>query len=374
MPRKCLICKCELGFYGICDECKETNRVMREQSADLSGYTALVTGGRIRIGYAVCLRLLRCGARVTAVTRFPYDALQRYSREPDFEEFRDRLTVCGFDLKRADRIGELIDFVKGTYPEGLDILVNNAAQTIRKAPSYYAELAEGERRIAGALSACPSGDECRPEDLAGENAPCISGKDIGIIKEIVIAENGGGNFPGEFPVPFEGGGEVCGYETPMHNSWVAKAEEISPGEMLEVQLINVTAPFLLVGQLKSHMAKSPHRNRFIINVSSVEGRFNKKMKLSRHVHTNMAKASVNMMTHSLSSEYAAAGIYIYSVDPGWVSNQFPAEYEVSKSHVPYLSYEDGAARICHPIWLHLNDEKRPRDAGALYKDFKIQEY
>ncbi len=162
-------------------------------------------------------------------------------------------------------------------------------------------------------------------------------------------------------------------EGPMFNSWVAKAEDISVQEMLEVQLINVTMPFLLVGQLKQWMKKSPHKNKFIINVSSVEGRFNKKKKLSRHVHTNMAKASLNMMTHSMSLEYEKEGIYMYSVDPGWVSNQFPTEYEASKGFEQYLTFEDAASRICYPIYTRLQED-HIKDAGSLWKDYKIQEY
>ncbi len=327
--------------YGICPECKELNGKMCSEKADLTGYTAVVTGGRINIGYAVCLRLLRCGARVMAVTRFPYDALDRYSKEPDYSDFCSRLTICGFDLKRADRMDELIGFIKETYPEGLDILVNNAAQTIRKAPSYYAALSANEDKLR---LCCDS------------TAPAVA----------EIAE--------ELPALFNMPADVAAYETPDHNSWVSKADEISAAELLEVQLINVTAPFLLIGQLKAHMKKSTHKNRFVINVSSVEGRFNHSKKLSRHVHTNMAKASLNMLTHSLADEYAREGIFIYSVDPGWVSNQFPSNYEVSKSFVPYLSFEDGASRITHPIYMHLNDEKAPDDVGALYKNFVIVPY
>lgn len=342
--RQCLICKQrKIDYYGICDDCEKMNEEHRNRSADLSGYTALVTGGRINIGYAVCLRLLRNGASVIAVTRYPYDALKRYSAEPDYADFRDRLYICEFDLKRVDRISLLIEYVQTTFPEGLDILVNNAAQTIRKAPSYYAELAAGEERLRleynGNL----------PENFVPLTP--IESSDI---------------------IPIDN--SVAPYETPNYNSWVAKAEEISPVEMLEVQLINVTAPFLLTGQLKSHIAKSPHANRFIINVSSVEGRFNKKSKLARHVHTNMAKASLNMMTHSLADEYATSRIFIYSVDPGWVSNQFPADYEVSKNFKPYLTFDDGAARICAPIYEHKDDIKKPKDIGCLYKDYKILEY
>ena len=335
--RQCLICKKRsIDHYGICPECEKMNALHRAVSADLSGYTALVTGGRINIGYHTCLRLLRNGSEVIAVTRFPYDAMKRYSSEPDFKEFGDRLHICGFDM--------LISYVKEMFPYGLDILINNAAQTIRKAPSYYAELTAGEERLR--LEFCgemPARILTSGEDTY-ELLPAICDNDLSL------------------------------YETPRHNSWVAKSEEISAAELLEVQLINVTAPFLLTAQLKGHMAKSAHPNRFIINVSSVEGRFNHKMKLARHVHTNMAKASLNMMTHSLAGEFAAERIFMYSVDPGWISNQFPSEYEVSKNFKPYLSFDDGAARICAPIYEHLNDEKKPKDIGALYKDYKIMEY
>lgn len=343
--RQCLICKRRIiEHYGICPDCTEMNRVHRMRHEDMTGYTALVTGGRINIGYGICLRLLRDGASVIAVTRFPYDALRRYSAEPDFNDFRDRLFICGFDLKRIDCINILLDYVKNTFPDGLDILINNAAQTIRKAPSYYNELATEEEKL-------------RLE--YGDSAP------------IVISETESGGFQ---LFPMTDTADLTAYETPDHNSWVSKADEISPAEMLEVQLINVTAPFLLTGQLKAHMKKSGKPNKFIINVSSVEGRFNHKTKLARHVHTNMAKASLNMMTHSLASEYAADRIFIYSVDPGWISNQFPVNYQVSKAFSPYLDFDDGAARICFPIYEHLHDKTKPKDAGALYKDYKIMEY
>lgn len=343
--RQCLICKRRnIDHYGICPDCVKLNERHRAVNADLSKYTALVTGRRINIGYHTCLRLLRNGADVIAVTRFPYDAMSRYAAEPDYDEFKNRLYICGFDLKRVDRMNELISYVKEIFPNGLDILINNAAQTIRKAPSYYAQLAAGEEKLRLEFSSeLPSIITAERENT---NEMLLLGNDT----------------------------DPTLFETPEHNSWVAKSEEISAAELLEVQLINVTAPFLLTAQLKSHMTKSSHQNRFVINVSSVEGRFNYKIKLARHVHTNMAKASLNMMTHSLAGEFADENIYMYSVDPGWISNQFPTEYEVSKKFKPYLSFDDGAARICAPIYDHLNDMKKPKDIGVLYKDYKIMEY
>ena len=162
-------------------------------------------------------------------------------------------------------------------------------------------------------------------------------------------------------------------ETDRDNSWVRKSEEISAQELLEVQLINVTAPFMLTSGLRHCLAHSPDANKFVINVSSVEGRFNTKQKLARHVHTNMAKASLNMMTHSIASDYARDRIYVYSCDPGWVSNQFPPGYQISQDFEPYLSFEDGAARVLYPVTLHLHDEKI-KDHGLFYKDYHIIEY
>jgi NAD(P)-dependent dehydrogenase (short-subunit alcohol dehydrogenase family) len=109
---------------------------MRRVYRDLKGMNALVTGGRIKIGYAVCLRLLRQGANVIAITRYPKSALESYMQEPDYEMFKDRLTIIGFDLMRVDRIHELIAKVEELCGGKLDILVNNAAQTVKKSNEY----------------------------------------------------------------------------------------------------------------------------------------------------------------------------------------------------------------------------------------------
>ena len=162
-------------------------------------------------------------------------------------------------------------------------------------------------------------------------------------------------------------------ETDRDNSWVRKSEDISPQELLEVQLINVTAPFMLTSGLRHCLAYDKSVNKFVINVSSVEGRFNTKQKLARHVHTNMAKASLNMMTHSIASDYARDRIYVYSCDPGWVSNHFPPAYEISQNFEPYLTFDDGAARVPYPVTMHMQDTKID-DSGMFYKDYRIIDY
>lgn len=337
--KMCLICRQRIiEHYGICPECTELNSRMREIYCDLSGKTAVVTGGRIKIGYAVCLRLLRQGASVIAVTRYPKTALDNYMHESDYDDFKDRLTVIGFDLMRVDRINELIQQIENICHGRLDILINNSAQTVKKSNEYYAQLMSHENALQIESSSL---------------LPVASPDDIfSIMPSVQVADYG---------------------ETSDNNSWVRKPEDISPQELLEVQLINVTAPFMLTNGLRKCLAYDKSVNKFVINVSSVEGRFNKKQKLARHVHTNMAKASLNMMTHSIASDFARDKIFVYSCDPGWVSNQFPPDYEISRNFEPYLNFEDGAARVLYPITLNLNSDKI-KDSGMFYKDYKIIDY
>lgn len=340
--KKCLMCRQRnMENYGICPDCTALNEKMRDLTCDLTGKNAVVTGGRIKIGYAVCLKLLRMGANVVAVTRYPKNALENYAKEPDFEKFRSRLFIIGFDLMRVDRIGELIEQIQNIFNGHLDILINNAAQTVKKSSSYYAELQLKEQSIEDKQDFRQLLSMCTPEE-----------KIFSIMPSNQIVDYG---------------------EQSDKNSWVRRPEEISPQELLEVQLINVTAPFILTNGLRKYLAHGKTKKSWVINVSSVEGRFNTKQKLARHVHTNMAKASLNMMTHSISSDFVRDGIYVYSCDPGWVSNQFPPAYEISISFKPYLTYEDGAMRILYPIIKNFNEEKI-KDYGMFYKDYKIIDY
>lgn len=335
----CLMCRTRnIEHYGICPQCSELNKKMRALTCDLTGLNAVVTGGRIKIGYAACLRLLRQGASVIAVTRYPKSALEQYMKEPDYAAFADRLTVIGFDLMRVDRMGELISQITDSCGGKLDILINNAAQTVRKSNDYYARLTAHEQELLlESKSVIPLG---RSDDSRA------------IMPSMQLTDHG---------------------ETELDNSWVRKPENISAQELLEVQLINVTAPFMLTNGLRQCLASGESFNRFVINVSSVEGRFNMKQKLARHVHTNMAKASLNMMTHSIASDFARDRIFVYSCDPGWVSNQFPPGYEVSKNFEPYLSFDDGAARVLYPITKNLHETKI-KDSGLFYKDYRIIDY
>lgn len=336
----CLICrKRNIDHYGICPECKALNEKMRGLKRDLTGKTAVVTGGRIKIGYAVCLRLLRQNATVIAVTRYPNVALQNYMQEPDYDTFKNRLHIIGFDLTYVNRIDSLLNTISDISKNKIDILINNAAQTVRKANEYHTALEDKDNAL-------------KLEQKAYQIA-CIEPDDTQLPVSLSA-----------MPVDYG--------ETDVDNSWIRRPEDISVREMLEVQLINVTAPFLLTTRIANTMMQhDPDEKKFIINVSSVEGKFMDKP--ARHLHTNMAKASLNMMTLTLAQLYKTQNIYIYSSDPGWVSNQFPPDHAFTKTFEAYLSYDDGAARVLHPIQSNIVKSKI-KNAGAFYKDYKIIDY
>lgn len=138
--KKCYICNTHFTrlhfFYdSMCMECADLNYIKRNQTCNLNNKIALCTGGRIKIGYYIALLLLRNGALTIVTTRFPKDAALKFAKEPDFEQWADILHIYGLDFKYVPSIYEFCDFLKSKYPR-LDIIINNAAQTIRREPSF----------------------------------------------------------------------------------------------------------------------------------------------------------------------------------------------------------------------------------------------
>ena len=149
--------------------------------------------------------------------------------------------------------------------------------------------------------------------------------------------------------------------------------QVSSVELLETQLVNAVAPFVLNARLKPLMLRAPGRDQHIVNVSAVEGQFYRRFKTTRHPHTNMAKAALNMMTRTSAADYHADGIHMNSVDTGWVTDEDPAELAERKAKEerfhPPLDIVDGAARICDPIFAGLRSGA-PR-FGQLLKDYRV---
>src|SRR4051812_1400487 len=148
-PQHCYVCKQEYSqihhFYDqLCPSCAEFNFRKRTELADLRGRVALLTGGRVKIGYQAGLKLLRAGAKLIVTTRFPRDSAKRYAQEPDFGEWGDRLEIFGLDLRHTPSVEAFCRQMLDSR-ERLDFIVNNACQTVRRPPEFYAHMMEGER-------------------------------------------------------------------------------------------------------------------------------------------------------------------------------------------------------------------------------------
>jgi NAD(P)-dependent dehydrogenase (short-subunit alcohol dehydrogenase family) len=351
-PRACYVCKSDYrrvhSFYdSLCPPCAELNWQKRHQRADLSGRVALVTGARIKIGYQAALMLLRAGARVVATTRFPVDAAQRYAREPDFDSWRDRLTLEQIDLRDVPGVERLARHLGDTLPS-LDLLINNAAQTVRRPPAFYRTLVE--REDAALLPA-----HVRPL-LAGATRPTT---------QLQLADDP------DFP---RGLVDLDDQQADLrhHNSWRLTAADVSTVELLEVHLVNAVAPFLLVARLKPLMLRREARDKHIVNVSAMEAQFARNKKTDKHPHTNMAKAALNMLTRTSAADYQRDGIFMNSVDTGWITDEDPLHHVARKQVVhdfhPPLDAIDGAARVLDPIFVGYASGDHPW--GLFLKDYK----
>ena len=347
----CYVCKAKFSeihhFYDqMCPPCAELNFTKRTELADLRGRVALVTGGRVKIGYEASLKLLRCGAHVIVTTRFPRDAAARYAREDDFLEWRNRLEIFGLDLRHTPSVEAFCADMLNTRTR-LDFIINNACQTVRRPPAFYAHMMAAE---TAALTEMPQtvrnliGAYGRQPRAGLVHAPALS--QVPLMLDELVADRE------LFPAGMLDQ-DLQQVDLRNRNSWRLLLSEVPTVELLEVQLVNAIAPFIFNGRLKGLMTRTPERDKHIVNVSAMEGQFYRRFKTTRHPHTNMAKAALNMMTRTSAAEFYADGIHMNSVDTGWVTDEDPAELaarkEVEQRFSPPLDIVDGAARIVDPI-------------------------
>jgi NAD(P)-dependent dehydrogenase (short-subunit alcohol dehydrogenase family) len=245
-------------------------------------------------------------------------------------------------------------------------LIHNACQTVRRPPAYYTHLLADERL-----------------DQLGPDARALVEGHVGLLRgqqespdaSTLVASGGLVNaaMPGLahaatlnqldllserdqahlFPTGMlDGEGQQL--DLRKKNSWRMNLAEVSTLELLEVQLVNSIAPFVLTGRLKPLMLRVPSRDKHVVNVSAMEGQFYRTFKTARHPHTNMAKAALNMMTRTSAADFVQDGIHMNSVDTGWVTDEDPFAQAVNKEFdqrfAPPLDSIDGAARVISPIF------------------------
>ncbi|SNR91928.1 SDR family NAD(P)-dependent oxidoreductase [Flavobacterium sp. ov086] len=357
LPKNCYCCnqsyKLAHSFYTrLCPDCAEENYAKRFQNLDLKGRNVILTGGRVKVGFATALRLLRNNANVVLTTRFPALALEQFMQESDFENWKENLIVYGLDLRNLNAIKEFISFYKSKF-QSLDILINNAAQTIKYTDEYYQPLIKKEENLLISFQA---------------NSNLIANQ-TAVTKEVKALEYSSGE---KTEV------QLTRFGQPVDNrektSWNSTLEEISMYELVEVNLINQIAPYFLIKELKPLFLNSNFEERFIVNVTSSEGIFSYTNKTVFHPHTNMTKAALNMMTLTSAREFAVDSIFMTSVDVGWISTgakESLRKKQFEEGYIPPLDSVDGASRIFDPIVQGINGKSI---FGVLLKNYKVSQW
>jgi NAD(P)-dependent dehydrogenase (short-subunit alcohol dehydrogenase family) len=358
-PRSCYICKTryvevDAFYHQLCQGCAAENRARRDARTDLTGKRALLTGGRAKIGMYIALRLLRDGAHTTITTRFPNDAIRRFKAMPDSDEWIHRLKIVGIDLRDPAQVVALADSVAAAGP--LDILINNAAQTVRRSPQAYSELVAAESaplpagelppaQVIGTFGSGAVDSVAALPSAAGEGLTAQDVTDLALVSGSASLERIAAG------TAIDAGGLV----PDLHdtNSWIQTVSDVDPVELLEVQLCNSTAPFILISRLRPAMAAAEAKRTYVVNVSAMEGVFSRGYKGAGHPHTNMAKAALNMLTRTSAQEmFESDGILMTAVDTGWITDERPHPDKMRLAdegfHAP-LDLVDGAARVYDPI-------------------------
>lgn len=365
----CYICRFDITIahklYGaLCLPCGDFNiassALSLPSNLNLHGKMAVVTGGRINLGFHISLRLLRCGANVIISTRYPQDAQDRYFREPDAQEWKSRLEIVGADFRTAKDVFSLVINIKrcleGWRTRKLDILINNAAQTLTDSLEKEAEHIEREQSLLA---------EARDKKVV---------KDNGYIPRV---RGGQGNLLSSSERPLlERGPDTVLATISQKSSWVQEISDIPYEDVISAHSVNAFVPFILLRELLPLMRGPPQPGKptgYVINVSSREGlperRPGHSSKNGHHAHTNMSKAALNMLTETEAGRAWKRGrIAVNSVDPGYMSaDPMWMETVGREGEECPIGWEDGAGRV---LWVIAKGETdKVAHWGRFFKHF-----
>ena len=370
-------------YHQLCPDCAAMSHAKRDARTDLTGKRALLTGGRAKIGMYIALRLLRDGAHTTITTRFPRDAVRRFASQPDSADWIHRLRVVGIDLRDPAQVIALAESVAEAGP--LDILINNATQTVRRSPGAYQPLVDAE------LAPLPDGplpelvtfghtNDAHP--LALERsvaahpilAAAASAAELATARADELTAQA--LAPGSTSLERLAAGtaiDAGGLVPDLHdvNSLDpsrARGRPARDARGAAGEHDGAVHPDLAAARVAGRLAR--RAARYIVNVSAMEGVFARGYKGPGHPHTNMAKAAVNMLTRTSAREmFETDGILMTSVDTGWITDERPHPTKVRLAeegfHAP-LDLVDGAARVYDPI---VRGEAGEDVFGVFLKDY-----
>lgn len=342
--KRCYICvKVYNGCknYGkrfMCYNCAWENYTYLTKKTDFSTVIAYVSGCRHTVGYFTCLYLLRNGAKVIGSSRFPKIAMYNYSQEPDYLEFKDRLTVVYCDFTDIISVKEVIRTI---LPQ-INMYINNAFETVKPPQEYITktQLLENQLGTMIEYSVCSK----------NQNILAIKGTDQETEKNQRLT-----TFLSTNDIAINNHKNII--VTHQENSWSQEIDQIPTAEILSNNVVNQITPTLIIQEVIKYFKQKENETCFLINVSSTEAYHTN----GNHCITSMNKIAMCNMIHRMSISLPKH-IKCCNADPGFVTGVYNNEKP--------LSSEDGAIRVLYPVIEYFNGNNLFTKDGIDFKNLR----